>query len=43
MANSKNLNISIKAMIKDSVLLRFVPDHLKIEKMCKYELKSYLF
>ena len=31
----KTLKISIGAVVKNSGMLRFVPDHLKIKKMCK--------
>ena len=36
----KALNISIKTVMKNLELLKFVPDHLKIKKMCKHGVKT---
>ena len=33
--NSKSLEISIGATIKNPEMLRFIPDHLKTKKVCK--------
>ena len=38
----KSLNISIGVLMKNSEMLNFVPDHLKIKKMCKHAVKNYL-
>ena len=35
----KSLNISIRAVMKNLLMLKFVPDHLKIKKMCKHAVK----
>ena len=34
------LNISAVTVMKNPEMLRFVPDHLKIEKMCKHAVKK---
>ena len=34
----KSLNISIRTVIRNPELLKFVPDHLKTKKMCKNSL-----
>ena len=41
MVDSKTLNISIRAIIKDLKVLRSVPNDLKTKNMCKHEVKSY--
>ena len=33
--NYKSSSISIRAKMKNSEMLKFVPDHLKTKKMCK--------
>ena len=38
----KSLNINIGTVMKNSELLKFVPDHLKTTKMCKHAVKNYL-
>ena len=43
MIDSKNLKISIGAIIKDPEVLRLVPDHLKTDKMCKHTVKKLPF
>ena len=37
------MKISIGAIMKNPEMLRFVPDHLKTKKMCKYAVKKLLF
>ena len=41
--NYKILKISIAEIAKDIEMLRFVPDYLKTEKMCKNGVKKFLF
>ena len=41
--SSKSLRTSIGAIIKNSEMLRFVPDHLKTKKMCKHVIKKLPF
>ena len=36
----KSLNISIRTVIKNPEMLKFVPDHLKIKKMCQQAVKK---
>ena len=36
----KFLNISIGTVMKNSEMLKFVPDHLKIKKTCKHAVKK---
>ena len=45
MAVYDSLNISAVTVMKNPEMLRFVPDHLKSKKMCKYVVKKipYLF
>ena len=38
----KALNISIKTVMKNPELLKFVPDLLKLKKCVNMQLKSYL-
>ena len=40
MVDSKTLKVSIGAIIKDTEMLRLVPDHLKNKKMCKHAAKK---
>ena len=35
----KSLNINIGAVMKNLEMLKFVPDHLKIQKICKHTVK----
>ena len=39
----KSSKISIGAIIKNSEMLKFVSDNLKIKKMCKHEVKKSRF
>ena len=39
MVRSKNLEISLGAIIKDSEMLRLVLDHPKTKKICKHVIK----
>ena len=36
----KSLNISIGTVTKNPYMLKFVPDHLKTEKLCKHAVKK---
>ena len=36
----KSINISIVTVMKNSEMLKFVPDHLKTKKMCKHAVKK---
>ena len=36
----KSLNINIGTVMKNSEMLKFVPDYLKTKKMCKHVLKK---
>ena len=38
--HNKSLNINIGTAIKNQEILKFVPDHLKNKKMCKYAVKK---
>ena len=35
----KSLNINVEAVMKNLEMLKFVPDHLKIQKICKHAVK----
>ena len=37
----KFLNINIVIVMKNPEMLKFVPDHLETEKMCKHGVKKY--
>ena len=37
---NKSLNISIRAVIKNQEMLKFVSDHLKTKDMCKHEVET---
>ena len=39
----KSLNISIGKVMKNSEMLKFVPDHFKTKKMCKYAVKKVTY
>ena len=39
----RSLNISIRAVMKNSETLEFVPDHLKTKKICKHAVKKITF
>ena len=41
--NYSTLKISIGAIIKNSELIKIVPDHLKTKKMCKNAVKKSKF
>ena len=43
MVDSKTLKICIGTIIKNSEILRFVPDHFKTKKMCKNAAKKCPF
>ena len=36
----KSLNISIEAVMKNSEMLKFAPDHLNTKNMCKHAVKK---
>ena len=36
----KSLNVSIGTVMKNSEMLKFVPEHLKTKKMCKHAVKK---
>ena len=36
----KSLNVNIGTVMKNSEMLKFVPDHLKTKKMCKHAVKK---
>ena len=38
----KSLNISIRTVMKNPEMLKFVPHHLKTKKMCKDTVKKFL-
>ena len=38
--NGKSLKTSIGAITKNPEMLRFIPDHLKIKKVCKHAVKK---
>ena len=40
---SKSLNISIRTVMKNPEMLKFVPDHLKTKKMCKHAVKKLTY
>ena len=35
--------INIGAVMKKTEILKFIPDHIKIKKMCKHEVKKLPF
>ena len=37
----KSVKISIRTVMKNLKMLKFVPDHLKTKKMCNMQLKIY--
>ena len=39
----KSVKIGIGTVMKNPEMLRFVPDHLKIKKMCKHAVKKLPF
>ena len=39
----KSLKLSIGAVVKNPEMLKFIPDHLETEKMCKYTVKKLPF
>ena len=41
--NCKTLQISIRAIMKNPEILKFVPDHLTIKKVCKHAIKKIPF
>ena len=41
--NSNNLKISTGAVIKNPEMLKFVPDHLRLKRCVKIQLKTYIF
>ena len=41
--NYKSLKVSIRAIIKNPEMLRFVLNHLKTKKMCKHTVKKLPF
>ena len=38
----KSVKISIRTVMRNSEMLKFVPDHLKTKKICKHAVKNYL-
>ena len=36
----KSLNVSIRTVMKNPEMLKFVPNHLKTKKMCKHAVKK---
>ena len=36
----KSLNINIGTAMRNSEMLKFIPDHLKLKKMCKHAVKK---
>ena len=40
---SKSVKISIRTVMRNQEMLRFVPDHLKTKKMCKYAVEKLPF
>ena len=38
----KSLNISIRIVMRNLEMLKFVPDHLKTKNMCKHAVKKLL-
>ena len=40
---SKSLNVSIRTVMKNLEIIKFVPDHLKTKKMCKYAVRKLPF
>ena len=36
----KSLKVRIQVIIKNPEMLKFIPDHLKTKKMCKYAVKK---
>ena len=41
--NYKSLKVTIGSIIIDPEMLRFVPDHLKTKKICRYAVKKLVF
>ena len=41
--NYKSLKISIRTIMANPEILKFVSDHLKTKKMCKHAVKKLLF
>ena len=39
----KSRKINIGAVMKKTEILKFIPDHIKIKKMCKHEVKELPF
>ena len=39
----KSLNINIGTLMKNPEMLKFIPDHLKTEKMCKHAVKKLTY
>ena len=39
--NYQSSKISIGAIIKNTEMIRFVPDHLKTKRMCKHAVKKF--
>ena len=39
----KSAKIKMGTVMQNPEMLKFVPDHLKTKKMCKHEVKNYLF
>ena len=40
---SKSLNVSIRTVMKNLEIIKFVPDHLKTKKMCKHAVRKLPF
>ena len=38
----KSLNISVRTVIKNPEMLKFVSDHVNTKKRCKHEVTNYL-
>ena len=38
----KSIKISIGTVMRNPKMLKFVPNHLKTKKMCKFAVKNYL-
>ena len=39
----KSLNVSIRTVMKNLEIIKFVPDHLKTKKMCKHAVRKLPF
>ena len=39
----KSLKVSIEILVKNPLILKFVPDHLKLNKCVSTQLKKYFF